>query len=62
MSILLDGHSLSLDAIRSVAYKKEKVGIHPDAIPRLQESRDYVSRILENEQVVYGINDRKSVV
>ncbi len=56
MSILLDGHSLSLDAIRSVAYKKEKVGIHPDAIPRLQESRDYVSRILENEQVVYGIN------
>ncbi|MDD4028621.1 MAG: histidine ammonia-lyase [Caldisericia bacterium] len=56
MSILLDGHSLSLDTIVSVACKREKVSIHPDAFDRIQQSRDYVGRILESNKVVYGIN------
>ncbi len=56
MSVLLDGHSLSLDTIIAVACNREKVGIHPDSIGKIQKSRDFVGRILESDDVVYGIN------
>ena len=56
MSILLDGHSLSLSIIESVAINNERVKIHPDAVERADSSCDYVNEIVNNNQVVYGIN------
>ncbi|MCK5848219.1 MAG: histidine ammonia-lyase [Caldisericia bacterium] len=56
MSILIDGHSLSLSIIDAVAVKKEKIKINPDVYKRVNDSVKYVSEIVENDQVVYGIN------
>ncbi len=56
MSVVLDGHSLSLNLIEAVALKKEKVVISPDAMGKIEESQKYTTDIIDHNQVVYGIN------
>ena len=54
--MLLDGGSLTLEDVRSVALSAESVGLAPGARRRMEASRAAVERILETDRVVYGVN------
>jgi histidine ammonia-lyase len=54
--VLLDGSSLSLDALERIAFDREAVGIAPDAAARVRASRDVIVRHLERGTPVYGVN------
>ena len=42
MSVVLDGHSLSLNLIEAVALKKEKVVISPDAFDKIEDVHEFL--------------------
>jgi histidine ammonia-lyase len=54
--VLLDGNSLTLDALVAIASHGERVGIAPAAIDRVRASRAVVDRCAQGEAAVYGIN------
>src|SRR2546425_6534707 len=54
--ILLDGSSLTIEQLLSIADAGEAVGLAPAAIARVQASRAVVDRKARGEEPVYGIN------
>lgn len=54
--ILLDGTSLTLDALAAIAFDRAPVGLSPDAIDRVRASRAVVDRHAALPHAVYGIN------
>jgi histidine ammonia-lyase len=54
--VLLDGSSLSLDALERIAFDHEPVGIAPDAAARVRASRDVIVTHLGRGTPVYGVN------
>lgn len=54
-AILLDGESLELETVLKVARERVPVRLSEEARARVQESRDYVERLLRENRVVYGI-------
>ncbi|HQL40482.1 MAG TPA: aromatic amino acid lyase, partial [Anaerolineaceae bacterium] len=54
--ISLDGHSLTLEQVASVARQKEEVDISPIGFENLCRSREWLNSILETGEPVYGIN------
>jgi histidine ammonia-lyase len=54
--VLLDGSSLTIEQLVSIADAGEAVGLAPAAIARVQASRAVVDRKARGEEPVYGIN------
>jgi histidine ammonia-lyase len=54
--ILLDGDTLSLEAIADVAHRRAEVGLSEGARARVQRARAVVERVAEGSAPVYGIN------
>ncbi|MCZ7556871.1 MAG: histidine ammonia-lyase [Bacteroidia bacterium] len=53
--LLLDGNSLALDDIMSVATGSTQVALSPSALPRMQASRDLVDEWVRDKRIMYGI-------
>lgn len=53
--ILIDGQHLTIDDVVNVSRKEYAVGIHPEAVGGIRNSRDTVDRYVSREEVVYGI-------
>ena len=54
--ILLDGDSLSLEAITEVAHRRAEVELSSEARRRVERARALVDRLAEGDAPVYGIN------
>jgi len=54
--ILLDGHSLTLDALVAIADGRTPVALAPQALTRVRAARDVVDRAAQGDAPVYGIN------
>jgi len=52
----LNGQALTLGDIDSVALRERPVGVAPEALRRVVESRGLIERILGAGEVVYGVN------
>ncbi len=52
----LNGQALTLEDIDSVALRERPVGVAPEALQRVIESRGLIERILGAGEVVYGVN------
>lgn len=55
-TLLLDGHTLTLEQLRDVAQRQRPVGLTPEALARVQKARDLVDRIAAGDEPAYGIN------
>ncbi len=56
MPIVLDGHSLKVEDVVSVARNGEPVGIHRDARSRIEKCRGLLERKIASREIVYGVN------
>lgn len=54
-TLFLDGSSLTLDDIMRIAHREVAVALAPEALPRMQASRDLVEQWVRDERVMYGI-------
>ncbi len=55
MPIQINGKNLTIEQVVQVARHFEKVEIAPEAYQRMEKSRQLVEKMVEEEQVVYGI-------
>ena len=55
-TVLLDGRSLTAEAVHAVAERRVAVQCAPDAIERVRLARRTVEGIIERDETVYGIN------
>ena len=58
-TLKLDGRSLTIDQVYRVAHApigQLKLGIHPDSLIKMKESREFVFQVVKEEQAVYSIN------
>lgn len=53
--VLLDGETLSLEQVVAVARDGAKVRLHTSAREKVQRSREFVDRLIEENQTAYGI-------
>jgi histidine ammonia-lyase len=56
MSVVLDGSSLTIDALVRVARHREKVELHPAAIDRIKVCRTMLEEKLRAHEIMYGTN------
>src|SRR5947209_15129611 len=54
--VILTGDRLSVEQVRSVAYRGEPVSLAPEAIARMNRSRAVVDRLAAGDDPVYGVN------
>ncbi|MFC4078248.1 histidine ammonia-lyase [Salinithrix halophila] len=54
-SLLLDGHTLTLDTFESVVHHRRPVRLEPTAIRKMERSRKMVEDLLQSGRTVYGI-------
>jgi len=55
-SIVLDGHSLSVEDVAGVARGRRQVELHPDALSRIDKCRELLERKIRSHEVMYGVN------
>jgi len=55
MEVVLDGNSLSIEQICSVARHGAKVSVSPDARAKMQRSRDVIERGVAEGTAIYGV-------
>lgn len=55
-SIVIDGHSLTIEQAVAVARFGAEVSISPDAVKAMEKSRALVEKILDENRVAYGIS------
>jgi histidine ammonia-lyase len=56
VTIVLDGHSLTIEDVVKVARDHEKIEIHPEAMERIKECRDLLERKIAEKEIMYGVN------
>lgn len=56
MAIVMDGHSLTIEKVVSVARNFEKIELHPDAQQRIKECRGLLERKIKEKAIMYGVN------
>lgn len=54
--VYLDGRALSLEQIEAVAVRLAPVALAPEAVRRVEESRERIEQILSAGATVYGVN------
>lgn len=53
--LIIDGESLRLEDIIKVAVEKESIALSSISKEKVEVSREYVNKIIENNEVVYGV-------
>jgi histidine ammonia-lyase len=56
MTYVVTGKNLTIDDLVSVAREGRKVELHPDAVARIQKSRDFIERRIAAREIMYGTN------
>jgi len=56
MSVVLDGTSLTIDAVVSIARHGEKIELHPGAVARIAACREMLEEKLRAHEIMYGTN------
>jgi histidine ammonia-lyase len=56
MSIVVDGSSLTIDALVRIARHGEKVELHPKAVERIKACRSMLEEKLKAHEIMYGTN------
>jgi histidine ammonia-lyase len=56
MTIILDGHNLSIDNVVKVARKSEHIELHPDAKKRIEKCRALLEDKIQKREIMYGVN------
>ncbi len=51
----IDGTNLSLELVRRVAVDGARVGLHPEALPRIRSAREVVERAVASNGRIYGV-------
>jgi len=54
--VYIDGNTLVLPDIESVAYHGAQVKIKPGAYKKIKKSRVFIEKIVSGHETVYGIN------
>ncbi|HTZ94828.1 MAG TPA: aromatic amino acid ammonia-lyase [Terriglobales bacterium] len=54
--IVLDGHSLSIEEVVSVARGRDKIELSTDAVTRINRCRDLLERKIQAREIMYGVN------
>src|SRR5690606_1161160 len=55
-TLIIDGHSLTIQDVYNVAHLNQKVEISKESLAAMKKARDYVDAIVEKGNPVYGIN------
>ncbi len=55
-AVVIDGRSLTLEAVRAVALDRAKVSVHPEARTRMERARAVVDGKAKGDVAVYGVN------
>jgi len=53
--IIIDGNSLSLEAVELVARKHAPISLAESSIALVKKCRDYVDKVIANKEIVYGL-------
>ena len=56
MAIKITGKNLKIEDVYNVAYGKEKVELHPDALARIKKCRAFIEKKIEEKEIMYGVN------
>jgi histidine ammonia-lyase len=56
MTIVLDGHNLTVEKVVRVARHGEKVELHPDALERIKVCRTMLEDKIAKHEIMYGVN------
>jgi histidine ammonia-lyase len=56
MTIAITGNDLTLENVYEVALNGSEVSLSPDARKRMDESRGVIDKLVESEEVAYGVN------
>ena len=56
MPITITGNSLTVEDVHKVAFGKEKVELHPDALERIKNCRSFINKKIEQREIMYGVN------
>jgi histidine ammonia-lyase len=56
MAIVLDGSSLSIESLVSIARHGEKVELHPQALERIKVCRAMLEEKIRAHEIMYGVN------
>lgn len=56
LTIILDGHNLTIENVVDVARNHERIDIHPEAKERIKECRELLERKIAEKEIMYGVN------
>ena len=56
MAIVITGNDLKIEDVYKVAYGKEKVELHSDALKRIVTCRTFIEQKIEEGEIMYGVN------
>jgi histidine ammonia-lyase len=55
-TIVLDGHSLTIEDVVAIARQRRLIALHSDAITRIRKCRDLLERKIRAGEIMYGVN------
>lgn len=56
LSIILDGHSLTINDVAGIARERRKIGIDPEAMARIGKCRGLLESKIRSRAIMYGVN------
>jgi len=56
MTIIIDGHNMTIEKVVRVARENESIKIHPDAVGRIEKCRDLLEDKIKKNEIMYGVN------
>jgi len=56
MPIYITGNNLTIEDVYNVAFGKEKVELHPEALERIKNCRSFINKKIEQREIMYGVN------
>ena len=55
-AVILDGHSLTIEDVASIARDRRPIELHPDAVARIEKCRQLLERKIRAREIMYGVN------
>ncbi len=56
ITLVLDGHSLKIEDVASVARHRQPIQLHPEAYARIDKCRALLERKIRAREIMYGVN------
>ena len=56
MTLTIDGNNMTIEKVVRVARESESIKIHPDAVGRIEKSRDLLEDKIKKNEIMYGVN------